>query len=296
MVRSRDYLTTFRVLEQALPYIRKFQGASVVVKYGGNAMVNDVLQAAFAKDIVLLKLVGINPIVVHGGGPQIGQLLEQLDIPTDFVDGMRVTDSRTMDVVQMVLGGLVNKQIVSLINSHGGRAIGLTGKDGNLIRALKMTVERISEEHDVPEIIDLGHVGTVESVDASVIDALENSGFIPVVAPIGVGEDGESYNINADFVAGAIAAEMNAAKLILLTNTAGLLDESGNTISTISRTDVEKLLKAGTITGGMQPKVECALASVEEGTQAAHIIDGTVPHATLLEVFTDGGVGTLIER
>ena len=296
MVRNRDYVTTFRVLEEALPYIRQFQGAFVVVKYGGNAMVNDVLQNAFAKDIVLLKLVGINPIIVHGGGPQIGDLLNQLDIPTKFVDGMRVTDARTMDVVQMVLGGLVNTQIVSLINSHGGRAIGLTGKDGNLIRARKMTFEHVSKEHQVPEIIDLGHVGTVASVDASVLDALEESGFIPVVAPIGVGEDGESYNINADYVAGAIAAEMNAAKLILLTNTPGLLDDQEETIATISRADAEKLLESGTISGGMQPKVECALASVENGTKAAHIIDGTVPHATLLEIFTDGGVGTLISN
>ena len=294
MVNKRDYAVTFRVLQEALPYIRKFQGASIVVKYGGNAMVDDELKDAFARDIVLLKLVGMNPVVVHGGGPQIGELLDELDIPTKFVDGMRVTDARTMDVVQMVLGGLINPQIVSIINAHGGKAIGLTGKDGNLISANKMMLERVSAEYNVPEIIDLGHVGTVDAVDTRVLAALEDSGFIPVIAPIGIGPDGESYNINADYVAGAVAAHLRALKLILLTNTPGLLDADGNTMQTISRHDVESMIEAGTIEGGMLPKTECALAAVEQGVEAAHIIDGRVPHATLLEVFTDGGVGTLI--
>lgn len=294
MAVTRDYASTFRVLEEALPYIRKFQGASIVVKYGGNAMVDENLKVAFARDIVLLKLVGMNPVVVHGGGPQIGALLDELDIPTKFVDGMRVTDARTMDVVQMVLGGLINPQIVSGINALGGKAIGLTGKDGSLITANKMVLERVGPETNVSEIIDLGHVGTVKKVDVKVLSALEENGFIPVIAPIGVGEDGESYNINADFVAGAVAAELKAAKLILLTNTAGLLDSEGKTIATTDRQTVTKMIEEGVIQGGMLPKTECALYAVESGVDAAHIIDGRVAHATLLEVFTDGGVGTLI--
>ena len=291
---NREFAKTFRILEEALPYIQKFQGASIVVKYGGNAMVEDDLKGAFARDIVLLKLVGMNPVVVHGGGPQIGELLDELDIPTKFVDGMRVTDSRTMDVVQMVLGGLINPQIVSMINSHGGKAIGLTGKDGSLITAKKMVLERMSPEYNVSEIIDLGHVGTVDQVDAKVLDALEESGFIPVIAPIGVGPDGESYNINADYVAGAIASQLSAAKLILLTNTPGLLDSNGETIATANRAEITKMIDAKEIEGGMLPKTECALKAVERGVAAAHIIDGRVAHSTLLEVFTDGGVGTLI--
>lgn len=294
MVTRRSYAGTFRVLEEALPYIQKFQGASIVVKYGGNAMVDDELKHAFARDIVLLKLVGMNPVVVHGGGPQIGELLDELQIPTKFVDGMRVTDARTMDVVQMVLGGLLNPQIVSIINAHGGKAIGLTGKDGNLITAEKMKLTRESPEYTPPEIIDLGHVGTVAAVDTQVLAALEDSGFIPVIAPIGVGPDGESYNINADFVASAVATHLNAAKLILLTNTPGLLDREGNTLATVSRSEVTAMINDGAIEGGMLPKTECALEAVEAGVQTSHIIDGRVPHATLLEVFTDGGVGTLI--
>ncbi|MYD42482.1 MAG: acetylglutamate kinase [Gammaproteobacteria bacterium] len=294
MVRTNDYRGTFRVLEEALPYIRKFQGATIVVKYGGNAMVDEELKHAFARDVVLLKLVGMNPVVVHGGGPQIGALLDELNIPTKFVDGMRVTDARTMDVVQMVLGGLLNPQIVSIINAHGGKAIGLTGKDGNLISAKKMKLTRHATEYKPSEIIDLGHVGTVATVDTKVLAALEDNGFIPVIAPIGVGPDGESYNINADFVASAVASHLRAAKLILLTNTPGLLDSDGNTLATVSRADVDGLINKGAIEGGMLPKTECALAAVENGVQMAHIIDGRVPHATLLEVFTDGGVGTLI--
>lgn len=291
---NRNYAVTFRILEEALPYIQKFQGATIVVKYGGNAMVDEELKHAFARDIVLLKLVGMNPVVVHGGGPQIGELLDELEIPTKFVNGLRVTDARTMDVVQMVLGGLLNPQIVSIINAHGGRAIGLTGKDGNLINAKKMVLEPVSGGYNPPEIIDLGHVGTVDSVDTKVLEALEDRGFIPVIAPIGVGPDGASYNINADVVAGAVATQLRAAKLILLTNTPGLLDKAGNTLSTVTRDEVNTLIDDGIVEGGMLPKTECALSAVESGVGAAHIIDGRVPHATLLEVFTDGGVGTLI--
>lgn len=291
---KRNFAVTFRILEEALPYIQRFQGSTIVVKYGGNAMVDDELKHAFARDIVLLKLVGMNPVVVHGGGPQIGELLDELKIPTKFVDGLRVTDARTMDVVQMVLGGLLNPQIVSIINEHGGRAIGLTGKDGNLICAKKMVLKQASGDYNPPEIIDLGHVGTVDSVDTKVLQALEDSGFIPVIAPIGVGPDGASYNINADVVAGAVAMHLRAAKLILLTNTPGLLDREGNTLTTVTREEVNALIKEGIVKGGMLPKTECALSAVESGVGAVHIIDGRVPHATLLEVFTDGGVGTLI--
>ena len=277
-----------------MPYIQKFQNQTVVIKYGGNAMVDDELKESFARDIVLMKLVGIHPIVVHGGGPQIGELLTELDIPTRFVDGMRVTDSRTMDVVQMVLGGLLNPQIVSLINAQGGKAIGLTGKDGNLIRAKKMTLERASKEHAVPEIIDLGHVGTVDTVEKDLLVSVEEGGFIPVIAPIGVGPDGESYNINADYVASAVASALQSSKLILLTNTAGVLDDAGETISALTRSQVNTMLSNEEIAGGMLPKTECALRAVEAGVRSAHIIDGRVPHATLLEVFTDSGVGTII--
>ncbi len=291
---KRNFAVTFRILEEALPYIQKFQGSTIVVKYGGNAMVDDELKHAFARDIVLLKLVGMNPVVVHGGGPQIGELLDELEIPTKFVDGLRVTDARTMDVVQMVLGGLLNPQIVSIINEHGGRAIGLTGKDGTLITAKKMVLQQASGDYNPPEIIDLGHVGTVDSVDTKVLQALEDSGFIPVIAPIGVGPEGASYNINADVVAGAVATHLQAAKLILLTNTPGLLDKEGNTLTTVTREEVTTLIDEGIVEGGMLPKTECALSAVESGVGAAHIIDGRVPHATLLEVFTDGGVGTLI--
>ena len=294
MALTVDYSQTFRILQEALPYIQKFQGASIVIKYGGNAMVEEGLKHAFARDIVLLKLVGMNPVVVHGGGPQIGELLDELEIPTKFVDGMRVTDARTMDVVQMVLGGLLNPQIVSIINANGGRAIGLTGKDGNLITAKKMLLERGSTAYKPPEIIDLGHVGTVDSVDVKVLAALEDNGFIPVIAPIGVGPEGDSYNINADYVAGAVATHLNAVKLILLTNTPGLLDSEGSTITKISREEATRLIADGSISGGMLPKTECALSAVENGVGAAHIIDGRVPHATLLEIFTDVGVGTLI--
>lgn len=283
-----------RVLGEALPYIRRFRGKTIVVKYGGNAMVDERLKSGFARDIVLMRLVGINPVVVHGGGPQIGRLLEKIGKESRFVDGMRVTDSETMDVVEMVLGGLVNKDIVNLISRHGGRAVGLTGKDGDLIHARKLTITRNSPELEVPEIIDIGHVGEVASVDASVVDMLVSGDFIPVIAPIGVGEDGHSYNINADLVAGRIAEVLGAEKLILLTNTTGLLDKQGQLLTGMTAADVDKLIADGTIHGGMLPKIQCALSAVKSGVRSSHIIDGRVEHAVLVELFTDEGVGTLI--
>jgi acetylglutamate kinase len=283
-----------QVLAEALPYIRRFRGKTVVIKYGGNAMVDETLKSGFARDIVLMKLVGINPVVVHGGGPQIGMLLEKIGKETTFIDGMRVTDSETMDVVEMVLGGLVNKDIVNLIAHHGGRAVGLTGKDGDLIRARKLIIKRNSPEMEAPEIIDIGHVGEVESIDASVVDMLVGGDFIPVIAPIGVGEDGRSYNINADLVAGHMAEVLKAEKLILLTNTAGLMDKQGELLTGLGADDVDALIDDGTIHGGMLPKIGCALSAVNSGVKAAHIIDGRVEHAVLVELFTDEGVGTLI--
>jgi acetylglutamate kinase len=284
------------VLSEALPYIQRFGGKTIVIKYGGNAMVDEDLKAGFARDVVLMKLVGINPVVVHGGGPQIGDLLKRLGKQSEFVQGMRVTDAETMDVVEMVLGGLVNKEIVNLINRHGGSAVGLTGKDGDLIRARKLNLTRANPEAQVPEIIDIGHVGEVESIDASVVDMLVHGNFIPVIAPIGVGEDGRSYNINADLVAGKMAEVLNAEKLILLTNTQGLLDKQHNLLTGLTLESVDELIADGTITGGMLPKIRCALDAVKAGVSAAHIIDGRVPHAVLVELFTDQGVGTLIRR
>ena len=282
------------VLAEALPYIRRFRGKTVVIKYGGNAMVDEKLKSSFARDVVLMKLVGINPVVVHGGGPQIGMLLEKIGKESKFVDGMRVTDSETMDVVEMVLGGLVNKDIVNLITHHGGRAVGLTGKDGDLIRARKLIIKRDSPELEAPEIIDIGHVGEVESIDPGVVDMLVSGDFIPVIAPIGVGEDGRSYNINADLVAGHMAEVLKAEKLILLTNTAGLLDKQGELLTGLGADDVAALIDDGTIHGGMLPKIGCALSAVNSGVKAAHIIDGRVEHAVMVELFTDEGVGTLI--
>jgi acetylglutamate kinase len=284
------------VLSEALPYIQRFGGKTVVIKYGGNAMENEELKQSFARDVVLMKLVGINPVVVHGGGPQIGDLLKRLGKTSEFVDGMRVTDAETMDVVEMVLGGLVNKEIVNLLNRHGGRAVGLTGKDGDLIRARRMYIERKTPDLEVPEIIDIGHVGEVESIDASVVNMLTHSDFIPVIAPIGIGNDGHSYNINADLVAGKMAQVLGAEKLILLTNTRGLLDKSGNLLTGLTLEKVDALVADGTITGGMLPKIACALDAVKGGVNSAHIIDGRVPHAVLVELFTDEGIGTLIRR
>ncbi len=289
-------LNVSHVLTEALPYIQRYQGKCLVIKYGGNAMVDEALKRSFARDLVLMKLVGIHPIVVHGGGPQIGSLLQRLGKESHFVDGMRVTDAETMDVVEMVLGGLVNKQIVSLINSHGGRAIGLTGKDGPLLYARKLTLNRRRESLDAPEIIDLGHVGEVSGVNKPVLDYLAKGDFIPVIAPIGVGEDGASYNINADLVAGKIAEVMQAEKLIILTNIAGLLDKQGKLLTGLSAEEVDTLMADGTISGGMLPKMDSVLDAVKAGVQRAHIIDGRIEHAVLLELFTDSGIGTLIER
>jgi acetylglutamate kinase len=282
------------VLTEALPYIKRFKGKTIVIKYGGNAMVDEDLKNSFARDIVLMKLVGINPVVVHGGGPQIANLLERLGKSSEFVQGMRVTDSETMDVVEMVLGGQVNKDIVNLINQHGGGAVGLTGKDGGLIYARKLKVTNSAPELEVPEIIDIGHVGEVESIDARVVDMVVKGGFIPVIAPIGIGNEGESYNINADLVAGKIAEVLQAEKLILLTNTEGLLDKRGSLLTGLSAAKVAELEADGTIHGGMLPKIRCALDAVKSGVNSSHIIDGRVQHAVLLELFTDEGVGTLI--
>jgi len=295
-ISSTEAVSIASVLTESLPYIRKFHGSTIVVKYGGNAMITDELTQTFARDIVLMKLVGMNPIVVHGGGPQIGELLEKLGIPTRFVDGMRVTDAATMDVVEMVLGGLVNQDIVSLINAVGGRAVGITGKDGQLIQARKLRIKRDSPELKAPEIIDIGSVGEIEAIDRAVVDTLIGSGFIPVIAPIGVGAHGESYNINADTVAGKLAEHLSAEKLMLLTNTAGILDKDGNTLTGLAPADVDRLIADGTIHGGMLPKIRCALDAVAAGVRSAHIIDGRIRHAILLEVFTDTGVGTVIRR
>ncbi len=278
-----------RVLTEALPYIRRFAGKTVVIKYGGNAMVDETLKNGFARDIVLMKLVGINPVVVHGGGPQIGQLLARIGKESRFVEGMRVTDAETMDVVEMVLGGLVNKQIVELINRHGGRAVGLSGKDGGLIRARRMTLHR----GEVGEM-DIGQVGEVERIEPGIVNLLDQADFIPVIAPIGVGEDGCSYNINADLVAGKVAEVIGAEKLMLLTNTPGVLDRDGRLLTGLSPAQVEALIADGTIYGGMLPKIACALSAVQNGVGASHIVDGRVEHAVLLELFTDEGVGTLI--
>lgn len=294
MLSSEKALGVAQVLAEALPYIQRFTGKTIVVKFGGNAMTDTALQNSFARDIVLMKLVGLNPIVIHGGGPQIGELLDKLSIKSSFVNGMRVTDSETMDVVEMVLGATVNKQIVSLINRNGGQAIGITGKDGNLINARKLEVTRQTPEMTVPEIIDIGHVGEVKSINRSVIDLLSNSNFIPVIAPIGVGEDGSSYNINADLVAGKVAEVLQAEKLLLLTNVAGLQDKEGQVLTGLTTKRVDELIADGTIYGGMLPKISCALDAVKSGVSSAHIVDGRVPHSVLLEILTDEGVGTLI--
>ncbi len=283
-----------QVLTEALPYIQRFTGKTVVVKFGGNAMVDPQLHESFARDVVLMKLVGMNPVVVHGGGPQIGSLLKKLNIDSEFIEGMRVTDEQTMDVVEMVLGGSVNKEIVSSINRNGGKAIGVTGKDGQLIRARKLKVSRNVPGMDAPEIIDIGHVGEVEQIDTDVIDVILGSDFIPVIAPIGVDREGHSYNINADLVAGKLAEVLQAEKLMLLTNVPGLMDKNDKILTGLSTREVDALIADGTIYGGMLPKIGCALDAVKGGVSSAHIVDGRVPHAVLLEIFTDEGVGTLI--
>ena len=280
------------ILAEALPYIQRFHGKTIVIKYGGNAMTEESLKQGFARDVVLLKLVGMNPVIVHGGGPQISEMLERIGKKGEFVQGMRVTDSETMDVVEMVLGGLVNKDIVNLINRHGGLAVGLTGKDGAFIRARKML---IPDKERAGEWLDIGQVGEIESIDPALIALLDTRNFIPVIAPIGVGINGESYNINADLVAGKLAEILNAEKLILLTNTPGVLDKNGNLLTGLTAQSVDQLFADGTISGGMLPKISSALDAVKAGVKSCHIIDGRVDHALLLEVLTDEGVGTLIK-
>ena len=295
---SQTANSTAAILMEALPYIQQYAGKTIVIKYGGNAMAEAELQQSFARDIVLLKQVGINPVVVHGGGPQIGNLLKKMGKESHFIDGMRVTDAATMDAVVMVLGGLVNKEVVSMINQAGGRAIGLTGKDGNMIRAKKMVLTRKNAQGEVTETVDLGFVGEVTSIDASVVKMLEEDRYIPVIAPIGMGEEGDNatYNINADLVAGKLAQVLNAERLLLLTNTPGVLDKQGNLFEVLSQADIQNLIADGTIQGGMLPKLACATDAISAGAKNACIIDGRVPHAVLLELLTDQGVGTMITR
>lgn len=284
------------VLTEALPYIQKFTGCTIVVKYGGNAMTDETLKNSFARDIVLMKLVGMNPVVVHGGGPQIGSLLQRLNIQSEFIDGQRVTDSQTMDVVEMVLGGLVNQEIVALLNKNGGNAIGITGKDGNLIRAKKLLRRKTGEHGADDTLLDLGQVGTVSKINTEVLRMIEHSDFIPVIAPIGVDEHGATYNINADTVAGEVAKVLGAEKLVLLTNISGVMDKHEKVLTGLTTAQVDGLIADGTIYGGMLPKIHCALDAVNHGVNSAHIIDGRVEHAVLLEIFTHTGVGTLISN
>jgi len=288
----KELIEKANVLMEALPYIRQFYGKVVVIKYGGHAMVDENLKQSFARDVVLMKYIGLNPVIVHGGGPQINSVLEQMHIESSFVDGMRVTDASTMGVVEMVLGGKINKEIVNLIQLHGGRAVGLTGKDGGLIRARKLLMERKRDEHLPPEIIDIGAVGEVESINAAIIETLDGGGFIPVIAPVGSGPEGQTLNINADLVAGKIAGALQAEKLMLLTDVEGILDAGGQLISSIGAGEVPSLIEGGVIRGGMIPKVNCALDALGYGVKKVHIIDGRIQHAVLLEVFTSGGIGT----
>ena len=281
-----------KILAEALPYIQRFHGKTIVIKYGGNAMIEENLKEGFARDVVLLKLVGMNPVIVHGGGPQINDMLKRVGKQGEFIQGMRVTDAETMDVVEMVLGGLVNKDIVNLINRHGGLAVGLTGKDGGFIRAKKMLMQN---KERAGEWLDIGQVGEIESINPDLIALLETRDFIPVIAPIGVGKNGESYNINADLVAGKLASVLSAEKLILLTNTPGVLDKNGDLLTGLTAQRVAELFADGTISGGMMPKIGSALDAVKSGVNSCHIIDGRVEHGLLLEVLTDEGVGTLIK-
>jgi acetylglutamate kinase len=279
------------ILLEAMPYMRRLQGQTLVIKYGGAAMKVDELKAGFAQDVTLLQFLGIHPVVVHGGGPQVSQMLAKMEIPTRFIEGMRVTDQSTMDVVEMVLAGKVNKEIVNLINSAGGRAVGLSGKDGLLLQAQKLEFYR-PRDHEPPEIIDIGLVGEVTAVNADLIRTLQTQHFIPVIAPVGVGEQGETYNINADLVAGAVAAALNAAKLILLTDVPGVLDGQGRLVSSLTRRQAVTMMEDGSIAGGMLPKIRCCLEALDLGVGKAHILDGRAPHALLLEIFTDTGIGT----
>jgi acetylglutamate kinase len=283
-----------KILIEALPYIKEFANRTVVIKYGGHAMVDEELKKSFALDVILMKYIGINPVIVHGGGPQINQFLKKMNVQSSYVQGMRVTDGETMDVVEMVLVGKVNKEIVGLINYHGGKAVGLSGRDGDLVKARKMKVYKELAENAPPELIDLGRVGEVTEVNAEILTTLDSQDFIPVIAPVGVGPDGQSYNINADLVAGAIAARLQAAKLMLLTDVAGVQDADGRLISTLSCGEIDKQIKSGVISGGMIPKVNCCREAVRGGVAKAHIVDGRVEHAILLEIFTKAGVGSEI--
>ena len=291
---SSNNMHIAHVLNEALPYIKRFFGKTIVVKYGGNAMTESHLKNSFSRDIVLMKLVGMNPVVVHGGGPQIGETLKKFGLETSFIDGMRITDKRTMDVVQMVLGGIVNQEIVSLINKNGGKAVGLTGKDANLIEAKKFFLEKPKVEMEITKPIDIGQVGEVTKINQKIIDVVTNTGFIPVVAPIGIDKKNETYNINADLVAGKIAEKLEAEKLILLTNVSGIRNAKEELISRLVPKEAEELIAKGDIKEGMIPKVKCAISAVQNGVKTAHIIDGRQEHAVLLEVLTDKGIGTLI--
>ena len=292
----KEIIEKANVLLEALPWIKEFYGKTIVIKYGGNAMVEERLKESFAKDIILLKYIGLNPVVVHGGGPQIAQVMDQMGLKSNFVQGMRVTDSQTMNVVEMVLVGRVNKEIVGNINRQGGKAVGLSGKDGNLITAKKMAMTTINPDSLTPEIIDIGMVGEVETITPGIIDALEENGFIPVIAPVGVGREGETYNINADLVAGKIAGALKAEKLILLTDVEGIKNKNGELVSTIDYSRVAGLIADGTLSGGMIPKATCCVDAIQEGVIKTHIVDGRLEHACLLEIFTDKGIGTAIGR
>jgi acetylglutamate kinase len=290
----KEIIRKAEVLIDALPYIRNFYGKTLVIKYGGAAQTKDELKESFSQDITMLNFIGIRTVIVHGGGPKISATMEKMGKKPEFVQGQRVTDQETMDIVEMVLGGLVNKEIVSLINKHGGKAVGLSGKDGCLIRAHKKIIKKITPETGVSEIVDLGLVGEVTAIDPAVLDGLEKNGFIPVISPIGLGPQGETLNINADYVASAVAAAIKAEKLILLTDVAGLLDKTGTVISTLKKSQISRLVKNGTITGGMLPKVQACTRALDEGVNKTHIVDGRIPHCLLLEIFTKEGIGTEI--
>tara|TARA_R110002072_G_scaffold106760_4_gene233032 strand:+ start:247 stop:1161 length:915 start_codon:yes stop_codon:yes gene_type:complete len=293
---TKNWLRAARTITEALPYMRRYAGKNLVIKFGGHAMVDDELSKIFAQDVVLAKQVGINPIVVHGGGPQIGAMLSKLNVVSEFIDGLRVTDAATVEVVEMVLSGRINKSIVSAINAAGGSAIGLSGKDGKLIQARKLRRVKRDPESNIEKILDLGFVGEPETVNPQVINTVEEAGMIPVIAPVGIGAHGETYNINADTVAGAIASATGAARLLLLTDVPGVMDKQGELLTDLKVSEVRKLMADGTITGGMIPKLETCINAVEGGAEAAIILDGRVPHGLLLEIFTDRGVGTLVRR
>jgi len=290
----KEFIDKAKTLIESLPYIRAFYNKTVVIKYGGHAMVDEELKKNFALDIILMKYIGINPVIVHGGGPQINRVLDKMQIKPSYVEGMRITDTETMDVAEMVLVGKVNKEIVGLINLHGGKAVGLSGRDGDLIRAKKMTIQKNQAKDAPPELIDLGRVGEVTQVNPEILQTIEVQDFIPVIAPVGVGEDNFSYNINADLVAGAVAGHLNAAKLILLTDVEGVLDKDSKLVGSLNSQDADKLLASGAIAGGMIPKVKCCQSALAAGVTKTHIVDGRVEHAILLEMFTDEGVGTEI--